>query len=168
MTEKEMLREDEVASTHTFKVTPKEPSKTRLEQKQNADLMREAFSEQRRKLEESERPTFDDKANDFESCSSLQAKLSDGRIIEMREPPMVQQFNIDNWFDLQAQSSRQQALAVMHVTKIDDEDIRLPGSKKEMLAIANKLKTRGVNEVFLLYQKHFAGIVNLEVLKKNL
>ncbi len=106
-------------------------------------------------------------SDDFKSCSFLRAKLSDGRIVEMSEPSAVLQFTIDQWFDVKAQSSRQQALAVMHVSLIGDEVISLPKTKAEMIRVADKLKTRGMNEVFLLYQKHFAGIVNLEVLQTN-
>lgn len=156
---------------HVFRVTGKPAdSLSNLEAQANAKAIQDAVAAQRRQVENSasQRQSKGFQVADLEACQSIEAKLSDGRIVKMQEPTVALQFKVDLWYDVQAQTSRQQALAIMHVVEIDGDPIALPTTKKELDDIANRLRTRGLNDVFILYQRHFAGIVNLQVLKKNI
>lgn len=175
----EMFTGDQVQETpleetvYQFKVEPKEPTVSNLEQQQNAKLIQEAVLAQRKQVETNAARSQAEGIQtaileDFDVCKSLEARLSDGRIIKMAEPPTAQQFVIDGWFDAQAYSAKQIALAIMHIVELGGEPVSMPKSKAEMIAIADRLKSRGVSDVQMLYSKHFAGIVNLQVLKKNL
>lgn len=108
-----------------------------------------------------------------EPLDDLEQELPDGRVIQMAVPSRSQTLVVERMLARDSelsmsQSARMYIMATMHVTRIDEEAIKMPNNISEVYAIQDKLGDRGLAAVLILYNKHFMSAPNLALTKKNL
>ncbi len=160
-----------------FNVKPGDVKSGILEQQQKADAQRDVLIEERdgdygdiSQMPEELAHQIESDIDSPELVESIEIKLPNGSIVEMRAPTAFQGFVIDRMFANQpfAQTSRAYATALMHVEKINGQPFRKPTVEGECQSKANYLGPGGMDTVFQAYTQFFAGSNKLQVLKKNL
>lgn len=106
-----------------------------------------------------------------ELVSSIELEIRGGKRVCMAYPERSLQLLLAKIFanSTPTDTGRMYAKAMCYITSISGEPVRTPTSRADLIRIAQELGDRGLDEVFIAYQKYFAATPDqLRVVKKNL